>query len=88
MSSFKPKKETTPIDKGHKFIFVPKNTTKVDTSSAGKEEVQMVKEAQVFKDSRGEAPLGKAKKFDFIPQSVASNEFTKNPLPSCRLIRL
>ena len=62
-----------------------KNTTKVDTSFAGKEDLRMVKEAQDFKDSRGEAPLVKANFFDSIPQSFAANEFTKNPFPSCTI---
>ena len=60
LSLFKPKKKTTPIDKGSKFIFVPKNTTRVDASFEGKDELRMLKEAHIFKDSRGGAPLGKA----------------------------
>ena len=50
----------TPASKVPKFIYVPSNTTKVDTSFAGKEELRMVKEAQIFNYSRGGAPLGKA----------------------------
>ena len=52
-SSLKPKKESGSASKVPKFIFVPTNTTKVNTSSVGKEELRMVKEAPIFKDSRG-----------------------------------
>ena len=52
---------------------MPKNTTKVDTPSAGKEELKRMKEAQVLKDLKGEALFGKAKVFDFVPKSFVAN---------------
>ena len=85
-SSLKPKKEVTPIVKGPKFIFVPKNTTKVDASFVGNEEVKMVKEDQVFKGLLGAAPYGKVKFFN--SQGIAVNESIKSPPSSCTIHEL
>ena len=42
----------------------------------------MVKEAQIFKDSRGGTPLGKA---NFTPPIVAPNSIDGGPFPSCTI---
>ena len=67
LSSLKSKKEVTPVDKGPKFIFVPRTSTQTNTPSAGKEEVKAMKEVPVFKDMKGEALFCKTKIFDFVP---------------------
>ena len=54
LSSLKSKKKVDLASKMPKFIFVPKNTTKVNTSFAGKEELRMVKEAQIPRTLREE----------------------------------
>ena len=41
----------------------------------------MVRGAQVFKDSRGGAPLGKA----FTPPTVATNIISGGPFPICTI---
>ena len=69
--SVKPKKKEASVSKVPKFIFVPRNTTKVNTLSTGKEELRMVKEAPIFKDSRGGAPVGKT---TFTPPIFGSEE--------------
>ena len=85
-SSLKSKKEETPIDKGPKFIFVPKNTTKVDTSFIGKEEVKMMEEDRISNGSKEDVPCGKVKAFD--SQSFSINESIKSPLSSCTIHEL
>ena len=62
-----------------KFIFVPKNTTKVNTSFAGKDELRMVKEAQTSKDFMGGALVGKTA---FGPPIVGNNSIAGGPFPS------
>ena len=39
-----------------------------------------MKEVPVFKDLKGELPMGKAKILDFVPQSVVAKRLTKSPL--------
>ena len=78
-SSLKSKNKVASASKMPKFVFVPRNTTKVDTSSAGKEELRMVKEAPIFKDSSGGSPVGKT---TFTPPIVATNSITGGPFPS------
>ena len=68
-----------------KFIFVPRNTTKGYTSSAGKEELRMVKEAPIFKDSRGGSPVGKT---TFTPPIVATNSIAGGPFQSSTIHEL
>ena len=58
-SPSKSKKREASAPKAPKFIFVPYNTTKVNTSFAGKEELWMVREAQISKDFKGGALVGK-----------------------------
>ena len=77
-SSLKPKKKVASASKVPKVIFVPRNTTKVDMSSAGKEELRMVKGAPILKDSRGGSPVGKT---TFTPPIVATNKIGR---ASCR----
>ena len=81
-SSLKSKKKVTPASKVPKFIFVPRNTTKVDTLFVGKEELRMVKEAQIFKDSKGGAPLGKA---NFTRPIFATNSIVGGTFPCCTI---
>ena len=75
----------TSASKVPRFIFVPRNTTKVNTSFAGKEELRMAKEAQIFKNSRGGAPVGKT---TFAPPIVASNSIAGGPFPSSTIPEL
>ena len=84
-SSLKSKKKVASASKMPKFIFVPRNTTKVDTSYAGNEELRMVKEAPIFKDSRGGAPDGKT---TFTPPIVATNSIAGGPFPSSTIHEL
>ena len=58
---------------------MPKNTTKVNTSFAGKEELRMVKEAPIPEDSRVGAPVGKT---TFTPPIIATNSIAGGPFPS------
>ena len=76
-SKFKKREASAP--KVPKFIFVPKNTTKINTSFAGKEELRMVKEAQISKDFKGGALVGKT---TFAPPIVNTNSIVGGPFPS------
>ena len=84
-SSLKSKKKVTLEPKVPKFIFVPRNTTKVDTSSAGKEEWRIVKEAPIIKDSRGGSPAGKT---ILTPPIVATNSIAGGPFPNSTIHEL
>ena len=77
--SLKSKRKVTPASKVPKFIFVPRNTTELNTSFTGKEELRMAKEAPISKDSNGGAPVGKT---TFTPPIVYTNSIAGGPFPS------
>ena len=81
LSSLKSKKKVASASKVPKFIFVPKNTTKVNTSFAGKEELRMVKEAQNSKNFKGGALVGKT---TFAPPIVGTDSIAGGPFPSSK----
>ena len=65
---------------------MPNNSTKVDTSFIGKEEVKMMEEDRISNGSKEDVPCGNVKALD--PQSVAVNESIKSPLSSCTIHEL